>query len=40
MSAAGVAAGLAVTAVLAAWWVLPITVAVVLTASVAREARR
>jgi hypothetical protein len=40
MSAAGVAVGLAITALLAAWWVLPITVAVVLTASVAREARR
>jgi hypothetical protein len=40
MSAAGVAVGLALTALLAAWWVLPVTVAVVLTASVAREARR
>jgi hypothetical protein len=37
--AAGVIAGLALTAVLAAWWVMPIAVAIVLTMSVLREAR-
>jgi hypothetical protein len=37
--AAGVIAGLALTALLAAWWVMPIVVAIVLTMSVLREAR-
>jgi hypothetical protein len=39
VAAAGVIAGLALAAVLAAWWVLPIAVAIVLTMSVLREAR-
>ena len=39
LSAAGVIAGLALTAALAAWWVLPIAVAIVLTMSVFRAAR-
>jgi hypothetical protein len=39
IAAAGVVAGLALTAILAAWWVLPIAVAIVLTASVLRAAR-
>ena len=39
VSAAGVIAGLALTAALAAWWVMPIAVAIVLTMSVLREAR-
>jgi hypothetical protein len=39
VAAVGVIAGLALTAVLAAWWVLPIAVAIVLTMSVLREAR-
>jgi hypothetical protein len=39
VAAAGVIAGLALTAVLAAWWVLPIAVAIVLTMSVLRAAR-
>jgi hypothetical protein len=38
-AAAGVIAGLALTAALAAWWVLPIAVAIVLTMSVLRAAR-
>jgi hypothetical protein len=37
--AAGVIAGLALTALLAAWWVMPVVVAIVLTMSVLREAR-
>ena len=40
VAAAGVVIGLAVTAVLGAWWVLPLAVAVVLAASLARAARR
>jgi hypothetical protein len=39
VAAAGVIAGLALTAALAAWWVLPIAVAIVLTMSVLRAAR-
>jgi hypothetical protein len=39
VAAAGVIVGLALAAVLAAWWVLPIAVAIVLTMSVLREAR-
>jgi hypothetical protein len=39
VAAAGVIAGLALTAALAAWWVLPIAVAIVLTMSVFRAAR-
>jgi hypothetical protein len=39
LAAAGVIAGLALTAALAAWWVLPICVAIVLTVSVRRAAR-
>lgn len=39
VAAAGVILGLAVTAALGAWWVLPIAVAIVLTASVLRAAR-
>jgi hypothetical protein len=39
VAAAGVIAGLAFTAALAAWWVLPIAVAIVLTMSVLRAAR-
>ena len=39
VAAAGVIAGLALTAALAAWWVLPIAVAIVLTMSVRRAAR-
>jgi hypothetical protein len=39
MSAVGVVLGLALTAVLEAWWVLPIAVAVVLTLSVVRATR-
>jgi hypothetical protein len=39
VAAAGVVAGLALTAALAAWWVMPIAVAVVLTMSVLRAAR-
>jgi hypothetical protein len=38
VAAAGVIAGLALTAALAAWWVLPIAVAIVLTMSVLRAA--
>ena len=40
VAAAGVIAGLALTAALAAWWVLPIAVAIVLTLSVVRATRR
>jgi hypothetical protein len=40
VAAAGVIAGLALTAALAAWWVLPIAVAIVLTMSLLREASR
>jgi hypothetical protein len=40
VAAAGVIAGLAVTAALAAWWVLPVAVAIVLTMSVLRAARQ
>jgi hypothetical protein len=40
VAAAGVIAGLALTAALAAWWVLPIVVAIVLTMSVLRAARQ
>jgi hypothetical protein len=40
VAAAGVIAGLALTAALAAWWVLPIAVAIVLTVSLMRETRR
>jgi Na+-transporting NADH:ubiquinone oxidoreductase subunit NqrD len=39
LAALGVIAGLALTALLAAWWVMPIAVAIVLTMSVLREAR-
>jgi hypothetical protein len=39
VAAAGVIAGLALTAALAAWWVLPISVAIVLAMSVRRAAR-
>lgn len=39
VAAAGVIAGLALAAALAAWWVLPIAVAIVLTMSVLRAAR-
>ena len=39
VAAAGVIAGLALTAALEAWWVLPIAVAIVLTVSVRRAAR-
>jgi hypothetical protein len=39
VAAAGVLAGLALTAALAAWWVLPLAVAIVLTMSVLRAAR-
>jgi hypothetical protein len=39
VAAAGVIAGLALTAALAAWWVLPIAVAIVLAMSVRRAAR-
>ena len=39
VAAAGVIAGLALTAALAAWWLLPIAVAIVLTLSVLRAAR-
>jgi hypothetical protein len=39
VAAAGVIAGLALTVALAAWWVLPIAVAIVLTMSVFRAAR-
>ena len=39
VSAAGVIAGLAITAALASWWVLPIAVALVLTVSLVRAAR-
>jgi hypothetical protein len=38
VAAAGVIAGLALTAALAAWWVLPVAVAIVLTMSVRRAA--
>ena len=40
VAAAGVIAGLALTAALAAWWVLPIAVAIVLTMSVLRATHR
>jgi hypothetical protein len=40
VAAAGVIVGLALTAALAAWWVLPIAVAIVLTMSVLRAAAR
>jgi hypothetical protein len=40
VAAAGVIAGLALTAALAAWWVLPVAVAIVLTMSVLRAARQ
>jgi hypothetical protein len=39
VAAAGVIAGLALTAALTAWWLLPIVVAIVLTMSVLRAAR-
>jgi hypothetical protein len=39
VAAVGVIAGLGLTALLAAWWVMPIAVAIVLTMSVLREAR-
>jgi hypothetical protein len=39
VAAAGVIGGLALTAALAAWWVLPIAVAIVLAMSVLRAAR-
>ena len=39
VAAAGVVAGLAITAALGAWWVMPIAVAIVLTMSVLRAAR-
>ena len=40
VAAAGVIAGLALTAALAAWWVLPIAVAIVLTLSLVRATHR
>jgi hypothetical protein len=40
VAAAGVIAGLALTAALAAWWVLPIAVAVVLSLSLGRATRQ
>jgi len=39
VSAAGVVAGLALTAALSAWWMLPLVVAIVLAASLARAVR-
>ncbi len=39
VSAAGVAIGLGLTALLEAWWVLPIAVALVLTLSLVRATR-
>jgi hypothetical protein len=39
VAAAGVIAGLALTAATTAWWVLPLAVGIVLTMSVLREAR-
>jgi hypothetical protein len=39
VAAAGVVVGLALTAALEAWWVLPLAVAVVLVVSLARAAR-
>lgn len=39
VAAAGVAIGLAITAALASWWVLPVAVAVVLALSLVRAAR-
>jgi len=39
VAAAGVIAGLGLTAALAAWWVLPIAVAIVLSMSLLRAAR-
>ena len=39
VAAAGVIAGLALTALLTAWWVLPIAVAIVLTMSLLRATR-
>lgn len=39
VAAAGVVLGLVVTALLGAWWVLPIAVSIVLTMSVLRAAR-
>lgn len=39
VAAAGVIAGLALTAALAAWWMLPVAVAIVLTMSVLRATR-
>jgi hypothetical protein len=39
VAAAGVVAGLALTALLAAWWMLPIAVAIVLTTSLLRATR-
>ena len=39
VAAAGVVAGLALTAALAAWWVLPVAVALVLALSLLRAAR-
>jgi CBS-domain-containing membrane protein len=39
LAAAGVAVALALTAALAAWWVLPVAVAIVLTVSVVRAAQ-
>lgn len=40
VAAVGVAVGLAITALLAAWWVLPIAVALVLTVSLVRAGAR
>ena len=39
VAAAGVVLGLALTAALAAWWVLPVAVALVLGVSLARASR-
>jgi len=39
VAAAGVAAALALTALLGAWWVLPLAVAAVLAATLARAVR-
>jgi hypothetical protein len=39
VAAAGVAIGLAITAALASWWVLPVAVAIVLSVSLVRAAQ-
>lgn len=40
VAAAGVATGLGIAALLSAWWVMPVVVAVVLTVSLARAGAR